>query len=100
MCPNAAQWLEVAQFQTEDCAQQFRDDSMSLVESDESGHITGPLLAGVIADDLEMDSQWQVMDKQTLEQLKAEEWSVIHTDEWRPIKSAPDTQYPLAELDL
>jgi hypothetical protein len=61
--PERARWLEVAQFQTEDRAQQFREDFMSLVEADEPDGITGPALAGVIADDLEMGSQWQMMDK-------------------------------------
>src|SRR5690606_8346247 len=40
--PQRAQWLEVVQFQTEDRANQFRDDFMSLVGSDELGNITGP----------------------------------------------------------
>lgn len=83
--PPRAQWLEVAQFQTEDRAQQFREDFMSLVGAEELGNITGPALAGVIAEDLEIDSQWQTMDKQTLEQLKAEKWSLTHRrDHWRP----------------
>jgi len=72
--PQRAQWLEVAQFQTEQRAQQFHEDFMSLVGNDELGNITGPALAGVIADDLEMDSRWQVMDKQTLEQCGAVEF--------------------------
>ncbi len=84
--PERAQWLEVAQFQTEDRARQFRDDFMSLAESDESANITGSMLAGVIADDLEMDSQWQIMDKTALEKLKAGEWSIAHkSEEWKTI---------------
>jgi hypothetical protein len=40
------------------------------------------MLAGEIADELEMDSQWQIMDK---EKLKAGEWSVVHpADDWQP----------------
>ena len=58
---------------------------MALAGADELGHITGPALAGVIADDLEMDSQWQVMDKPTLEKLKAGEWGVVHAaGGWQP----------------
>ena len=83
--PQRAQWLEVAQFQTEDRAQQFRNDFMSLVGNDELGNITGPALAGVIANDLQMDSQWQALDKQSLEQLKAGEWRVTHREAaWQP----------------
>lgn len=83
--PERAQWLEVAQFQTEDRAQKFKDDFLSLAGSDELGHITGPMLAGVIADDLEMDSRWQILDQAALEKLKASEWAVTHeADNWRP----------------
>jgi hypothetical protein len=101
--PERAQWLEVAQFQTEDRARQFRDDFISLAESDESGYVTGPLMAGVIADDLEMDSQWQVMDKAALEKLKAGEWSVVHAaSEWRPRidETAPAVDPTAFDLDL
>lgn len=83
--PQRAQWLEVAQFQTEQRAQQFHEDFISLVGADELGNITGPALAGVIADDLAMDSQWQVMDKESLAQLKSGEWHITHKpDEWEP----------------
>ncbi len=101
--PERAQWLEVAQFQTEDRARQFRDDFMSLAESDESGHVTGPLLAGVIADDLEMASQWQIMDQAALENLKAGEWGVSHPAmAWRPLPDQvlPDQEVGAANLDL
>jgi hypothetical protein len=101
--PERAQWLEVAQFQTEDRAKQFRGDFMSLAESDESGHITGPLLAGVIADDLEMDSQWQVMDKATLEELKAGEWGLSHPAmAWHPLPDqvSPDHGVETENLDM
>jgi hypothetical protein len=85
--PEPAQWLEVAQFQTENRARQFREDFMSLVRTDELGIITGPALAAVIADDLEMDSQWQTMDGLALEKLKAGEWSVgCQSDQWKPIE--------------
>jgi hypothetical protein len=88
--PERGQWLEVAQFQTEERANQFRDDFMALVESDESGHVTGPLLAGVVADDLEMDSQWQIMDQPALDRLKANEWAVVHAPtEWQPRLDGP-----------
>jgi len=39
----------------------------------------------VIANDLQMDSQWQALDKQSLEQLKAGEWRVTHREAaWQP----------------
>jgi hypothetical protein len=103
--PERAQWLEVAQFRTEDRAQQFQQDFMSLAGSDELGHITGPMLAGVIADDLEMDSQWQVMDKPMLEKLNAGEWGVVHVvDDWHPrmgeISSDPAAEPTSPDLDL
>jgi hypothetical protein len=100
--PERAQWLEVAQFQTEDRAQQFREDFMSLVGADELGNITGPELAGVIADDLEMDSRWQVMDKQMLEQLKAGEWRVTHPAEaWQPrLNEVSNPAFEAASLDI
>ncbi len=47
--------------------------------------MTGPMLAGVIADDLEMDSQWPIMDKSALEKLEAGDWEVAHkADAWQP----------------
>jgi hypothetical protein len=101
--PERGQWLEVAQFQTEDRARQFRDDFLSLVESDQSGHVTGPLLAGVVADDLEKDSQWQIMDQAALEKLKAGEWGVSHpATAWRPLldQVSPDQEVGAADLDI
>lgn len=59
----------------------------------------------MIADDLEMDSRWQVMDKQTLEQIKAEAWLLVHdSTNWYPsIKSTnadrdPETTLPTLDL--
>jgi hypothetical protein len=101
--PERAQWLEVAQFQTEDRARQFQTDFMALAGSEELGHITGPMLAGVIADDLEMDSQWQIMDKAALEKLKAGEWGVVHpTGEWQPRmdETSPTQAVSAASMDL
>jgi len=99
--PQRAQWLEVAQFQTEDRAKQFKDDFMSLTGSEELDHITGPALAGVIADDLGMESRWQTVDKQSLVQFKAGEWRVTHPAEtWQPMETVRDMQHPLAEIDL
>jgi hypothetical protein len=99
--PERAQWLEVAQFPTEDRAKRFREDFMSLVDADELGHITGPALARVIADDLEMDSQWQIMDKTALEKLKAGEWGVVHTvGDWQPWMGDSTPPRSLELLDL
>jgi len=102
--PQHAQWLEVAQFQTEERARKFQDDFMSLVEADELGSVTGPALAGFIADDLNMDSQWQVMDKPALEQFRAGEWSLTHKPEqWQPrLKetSSPALESAYHDLDL
>jgi hypothetical protein len=96
-------WLEVAQFQTEDRANQFKDDFMSLVESDELDHVTGPALAGFIADDLGTNSQWQSMNQLSLEKLNASDWSVIHpTDEWYPKldKVLPNQAIEAGSIDL
>ena len=101
--PERAQWLEVAQFQTKDLANQFRDEFMSLVGNDELGNVTGPALAGVIADDLEMDSQWQMMSGQTLEELKAGEWHTTHeTQQWHPRldEISPDRAVEISEPDI
>ena len=99
-----AQWLEVAQFQTEERANQFREDFMSLVGNDELGNITGPALAGVVADDLGMDGQWQTMDKQSLAQLKAGEWRVTHpAEEWEPRieeRASPTQAVEAVSLDI
>jgi hypothetical protein len=98
-----AMWLEVAQFQTEDRAKQFQDDFMSLAGSEELYHITGPALAGFIADDLGMDSQWQAMNKHALEQLKAGEWGVTHPHEaWQPRldEASPDHAVEVINLDI
>jgi hypothetical protein len=101
--PQCGQWLEIAQFQTEERAQQFRGDFMSLVELDDLGHIAGPALATVVADDLGMESEWQIMNKDALEKLKAEEWSVTHKpDEWRPRldEISPQQAIETANLEL
>ncbi len=99
--PERAQWIEVAQFRTEDRARQFQQDFMSLVGNDELGNFTGPALAGVIADDLEMDSQWQVMDKQTLEELKAGAWITSHEKEdWSPMERSLSSLSPSTDFDL
>ena len=97
------QWLEVAQFATEERAQQCCEDFMSLAGSEKLGHITGPMLAGVIADDLEMDSRWQIMDQPALDRLKADEWVIVLTpQEWQPrMDEMPPTQtVSAASVDL
>jgi len=100
--PQRAQWLEVAQFQTEDRARQFKDDFMSLAGMEELSHITGPAFANAVADDLGMDSQWQAMDKQSLDQLKAGEWHVTHPDEaWQPrLNEVSTPAFEAASVDL
>ncbi len=99
--PQRAQWLEVAQFQTEDRAQQFREDFMSLVGSDELDAITGPALADVIADDLGMDGTWQVMDGEALERVKAGEWRVIHSAEtWQPRLNEVSPHHTVQAADI
>jgi hypothetical protein len=99
---DCGMWLEVAQFQTEDRAKQFKDDFMSLVESDELDHVTGPALAGFIADDIGTDSQWQTMNQPMLDKLKAEEWSLTHQpDHWQPrMDETAPVQTVSADIDL
>ena len=53
------------------------------MELDESARVMGPMLAGVIAADLETNSQRQVMDGESLEKRKASECVIIHSiTEW------------------
>ena len=100
--PQRAQWLEVAQFQTEQRAQQFHEDFMSVSGMEEMSHITGPAFAQAVADDLGMDSQWQTMDEQSLEQLKAGEWRLTHPEtEWQPrLNEASNPALEAAYLDI
>ncbi len=100
--PQRAQWLEVAQFQTEDRANQFRDDFMSLAGMEELSHIPGPAFAKAVADDLKMDSRWKTMDEQSLEQLKAGEWRVMHPAEaWQPrLNEASNPALEAVNLDV
>ncbi len=61
------------------------------------------MLAGVITDDLEMDSQWQIMDKAALEKLKAGEWGVVHpVNKWHPQMdtTSPTEAVTIASVDL
>jgi hypothetical protein len=75
---------------------------MSLAGMEELSHITGPAFANAVADDLGMDSQWQTMDKQSLDQLKAGEWHVMHPDEaWQPrLNEVSTTAFEAASVDL
>ena len=108
MSPDAsqrAQWLEVAQFQTEDRALQFREDFMWLVGHDGSGGITGPALAAVVAEESGLGGGWQVMDGATLEHIEAGEWSLVHLrDDWQPRLNDPSPQQTIEtsgfDLDL
>ncbi|MBI5961730.1 MAG: hypothetical protein HY866_23535 [Chloroflexi bacterium] len=100
--PQRAQWLEVAQFQTEDRAKQFRDDFMSLSGMEELSHITGPAFANAVADDLGMESRWQIMDQPALEKLKTGAWSVVHiAAEWQPrMYEVPPTPLETSSIDF
>ncbi|NLF78096.1 MAG: hypothetical protein GX573_20580 [Chloroflexi bacterium] len=100
--PQRAQWLEVAQFQTEERANQFREDFMSLSGMEEMSHITGPAFAKAVADDLGMSGKWQTMDEQSLEQLKAGEWRVTHPEaEWQPrLNEASNPGFEATNLDI
>mgnify|MGYP005845363137 CR=1 FL=1 len=100
-----AQWLEVAQFQAEDRAQQFREDFMSLVGADKRSNAIGPALAEGIAGDLGLDGDWQTMDRESLEKLKAGEWGVTHPAEaWQPpldeVSANRAIGVPTVDLDL
>ena len=56
---------------------------MSLAGSEELDPVTGPALAGFIADDLKMDSQGRIMSQPELEKLKAGEGGIVHNaGEW------------------
>jgi hypothetical protein len=99
--PQRAQWLEVAQFQTEDRAQKFRGDFMWLAGSEELDHVTGPALAGFIADDLKMNSQWRIMDQPELEKLRAGEWGIVHNaGEWQPQMDGPSPTQPANAITI
>jgi hypothetical protein len=102
--PQRAQWLEVAQFQTEERANQFREDFMSVAGMDELSDLTGPGFAEAVAGDLGMDGQWQVMDKESLEKLKAGEWAVEYPGvQWQPRLnevSSPAQEAAYLDLDL
>ena len=100
-----AQWLEVAQFQAEDRAQQFREDFMSLVGTDKRRNSIGPALAEGLAGDLGLNSHWQTMDRESLEKLKAGEWGVTHPAEaWQPpldeVSANRAIGVPTVDLDL
>jgi len=100
--PERGQWLEVAQFQTEERANQFREDFLSLANADESTHLSGPAFAEAVANDLGMGGGWQTMDKESLEKLKAGEWAVEHPAEaWQPrLNEASSPAIEAASLDL
>ncbi len=98
------QWLEVAQFTTEERANQFREDFMSLANADESTHLSGPAFAEAVANDLGMGGGWQTMDRESLEKLKAGEWAVEHpAEQWQPRlneASSPALDVAYHDLDL
>jgi len=84
--PERGQWLEVAQFATEERANQFREDFMSVAGMEELSDLTGPGFAEAVAGDRGMSGGWQVMDKESLEKLKAGEWAVgCDNSRWRPL---------------
>jgi hypothetical protein len=96
------QWLEVAQFQTEERAQQFREDFMSVAGMEEMSHLSGPGFAEAVAGDLGMSGGWQTMDQEALEKLKAGEWALEHPAEvWQPrLNEASNPALDAAYLDL
>jgi len=102
--PECGQWLEVAQFQTEERAQQFREDFMSLANADEASRLSGPAFAEAVANDLGMGGGWQTMDRESLEKLKAGEWAVEHpAEQWQPRlneASSPALDAAYHDLDL
>jgi hypothetical protein len=101
--PERGQWLEVAQFQTEERAQQFREDLMSVAGMEEMSHLSGPGFAEAVAGDLGMSGGWQTMDQEALEKLKAGEWAIEHpADAWRPrLEEVPSNHaVEAANLDI
>jgi hypothetical protein len=51
------------------------------------GNITGSALAGAFADDLEMHRQWRILNKLTLEKMKAGEWQAVEITVERDVLS-------------
>jgi len=91
------QWLEVAQFATEERAQQFREDFMSVAGMEELSDLTGPGFAKAVAEETGLGGEWQRLDREALGTIQAGEWSLTHSrTEWHP---AWDAISP-PELDL
>ena len=99
--PERGQWLEVAQFATEERAQQFREDFMSVADRE---HLTGPVFAKAVAEETGLGGGWQTMDKESLEKLKAGEWAVEHpAEQWQPRlneASSPALEAAYHDIDL
>jgi hypothetical protein len=102
--PERGQWLEVAQFATEERATKFRDDFMSVAGMEELSDLTGPGFAEAVAGDLGISGGWQVMDKESMERFKAGEWEVEHpAEQWQPRLnevSSPAQEAAYLDLDL
>jgi hypothetical protein len=102
--PERGQWLEVAHFATEERADQFREDFMSVAGMEEMSHLSGPGFAEAVAGDLGMSGGWQVMDKESLEKLKAGDWAVEHPEAtWQPRlneASSPALEAAYHDIDL
>lgn len=75
---------------------------MSLAGMEELSHIIGPVFAKAVADNLGVNSQWQTMDEQSLEQLQTGEWRVTHPEaEWQPgLNEASNPALEAAYLDI
>jgi len=92
--PERGQWLEVAQFATEERANRFREDFLAVVSRE---HLTGPRFAEAIAGETGLGGEWQRLDRETLEAIQAGEWSLTYPHAgWHP---AGDAISPL-EPDL
>ncbi len=74
---------------------------MSLAGSEELGHITGPALAGVIADDIGTNSKWQTLDREALTQLAKRKWMVTHQpNEWQPLEAVTEREVQNLSTDM
>jgi hypothetical protein len=89
--PLQSQWLEIGQFETEERAQALKDDFQAVVWTEPFENRIGPDLAELVADEMEMSTEWQPMSAVSLDLLKAGEWTLTHqAADWHP--QVDDTQ--------